>query len=206
MVRTGLLIVFYRKKCSHHFGRGKSPLRSGLASLSTQKLPSAISGTNSSFGRGKSPPRSKPKVFRYPLSGMALFFSAAVATLRRSPFSMPATPNIRSFCVFPQSGKCEPSRANKNSKSKRSLRHARNAHQRASCSLRHGPWRCHIKKSRISKFLLTETEFGDIISTCRHNRKAAQLFDSEGTEGRRKERRRDREKQDSFWPTGQEYT
>ena len=34
---------------------------------------------------------------------------------------MPATPNIRSFCVFPQSGKCEPSRANKNSKSKRQL-------------------------------------------------------------------------------------
>lgn len=154
--------------------RGKSPLRSGLSSLATQKLPKAISGTNSSFGRGKSPPRSKPKVFRYPLSGMALFFSAAVAALRRSPFSMPATPIDESFYVFLRSKKwslCDQAKT-----------------QRASGSLRHGPWKCHIKKSRISKFLLTETEFGDIISTCRHNRKAAQLFDSEGTEGRQKRR------------------
>lgn len=80
--------------------RGKSPLRSGLSSLATQKLPSAISGTNSSFGRGKSPPRSKPKVFRYPLSGMALFFSAAVATLRRKLFPMPATPIGHEFLRF----------------------------------------------------------------------------------------------------------
>ena len=158
------------------------------------------------FWEGEVSPSLQTQGFPLPPQRDGPFFSAAVATLRRSPFPMPATPNIRSFCVFPQGGKCEPSRANKNSKSKRSLRHARNAHQRASGSLRHGPWKCHIKKSRISKFLLTETEFGDIIFTCRHSRRAAQLFDSEGTEGRQNRRWARQENRISFWPTGQEYT
>ena len=143
-------------------------------------------------------------------------------------FPCPQRPLDMSFCGFPQGGKWERSRPSKNSKSKRQLatcpqrpiygvfvffRKAENVSlreqtktRRASGSLRHGPWRCHIKKSRISKFVLTETEFGDIIFTCRHNRKAAQLFDSEGTEGRQKRRWARQENRISFWPTGQEYT
>ena len=136
-----------------------------------------------------------------PIYGVFVFFRKAenvslreqTKTRRASAAcDMPATPINESFYVFLRSKKwslCDQAKT-----------------QRASGSLRHGPWKCHIKKSRISKFLLTETEFGDIVFTCRHNRKAAQLFDSEGTEGRQKRRWTRQENRISFWPTGQEYT
>ena len=206
MVRTGLLIVFYRKKCSHHFGRGKSPLRSGLASLSTQKLPSAISGTNSSFGRGKTPPAPHLKNRLPPQRDGSVFFPPPSLHSAGARFPCPQRPIYGVFVFFRKAENVSLREQTKTRRASGSLRHARNAHQRASCGLRHGPWKCHIKKSRISKFLLTETEFGDIIFTCRHNRKAAQLFDSEGTEGRQKRRWARQENRISFWPTGQEYT
>ena len=62
----------------------------------------------------------------------------------------------------------------------------------------------NIKKKLVR--VLTKERVGDNISTCRHNRKAAQLFDSEGTEGRQKRRWTRQENRISFWPTGQEYT
>ena len=63
---------------------------------------------------------------------------------------MPATPNIRSFCVFPQGGKCEPSRANKNSKSKRQLA---TCPQRPSKSKRQlATWSMEMSYKKIKNF------------------------------------------------------
>ena len=101
--------------------RGKSPLRSGLSSLATQKLPSAISGTNSSFGRGKTPPAPHLKNRLPPQRDGSVFF-------RRRRYTPPETlPHARNahqtrvFTFFLLCKKMEPLRPSKNSKSKRQL-------------------------------------------------------------------------------------
>ena len=86
---------------------------------------------------GSLPLAPNPRFSATPSAGWLCFFSAAVATLRRKLFPMPATPIkrefLRFFCFAKKWSLCDQV---KTQRASGSLRHARNAHQRAGGSLR----------------------------------------------------------------------